>query len=180
MQTGLIVALVLIGLVVLWYIWTMNRFAQLVVKIEESDSGIDVALTQRYDTLTKMLDVTKAYAAHEVATLSKVVELRQGMSMAERSEANRQMDAVEGRINILAEAYPELRSSDNFRELQTTITEVEDNLQAARRIYNMNVSVYNQMLVTWPDSIVGRRHNHQARDFFEADEKKKQDVEMKF
>ena len=112
--------------------------------------------------------------------MSKVVELRQGMSMAERSEANRQMDAVEGRINILAEAYPELRSSDNFRELQTTITEVEDNLQAARRIYNMNVSAYNQMLVTWPDSIVGRRHNHQARDFFEADEKKKQDVEMKF
>jgi LemA protein len=164
----------------LWYIATMNRFARLVVKIAEADSGIDVGLTKRFDTLTKMLDVTKAYAKHESETLATLVSLRKGMSMVERSEANRQMDGVESRINLLAEAYPELRSSDNFRELQKAVAEVEDHLQAARRIYNMNVSSFNQLLVSFPASIVGNIHKHTAKEFFEADEKKKEDVKMEF
>ncbi|MDL2267092.1 LemA family protein [Desulfovibrio sp. OttesenSCG-928-G15] len=165
---------------VLWYISTMNKFAQLVVKIAEADSGIDVGLTKRYDTLTKMLDVTKAYAGHESETLAALVTLRKGMSMAERSEANRQLDGVASRIHLMAEAYPELRSSENFKELQRAVVEVEDHLQAARRIYNMNVSSFNQLLVSFPASIVGSLHKHTAKEFFEADEKKKEDVKMEF
>ena len=175
-----IILVVFIGGAFIWYISTMNRFARLVVKITEADSGIDVALTKRYDTLTKMLDVTKAYAKHEAETLASLVKLRKGMAMEERSAANRQMDEVEGRINIMAEAYPELRSSENFKELQETVAEVEEHLQAARRLYNMNVSMFNQLLVSWPSSIVGNMHNHTAKVFFEADEKKKEDVKMAF
>ena len=175
----LILALVIVGTVV-WYITTMNQFARLLVKIVESDSGIDVALTKRYDTLTKMLDVTKAYARHEAETQAAIVSLRQGMSMKERSEANRAMDAVAGRINLRAEAYPDLRSSENFKELQQGIKEVEEHLQAARRIYNMNVSAFNQLLASWPASIVGNIKKHSAREFFEADNDKKADVPMQF
>ena len=168
------------GLCVLWYISTMNRFARLVVKIAEADSGIDVGLTKRHDTLSKMLDVTKAYAKHESETLAQLVTLRKGMNMGERSEANRQMDEVAGKISLMAEAYPELRSSENFKELQKAVVEVEDHLQAARRIYNMNVSSFNQLLVSFPASIVGKQRNHTAKEFFEADEKKKEDVKMEF
>ena len=165
---------------VFWYISTMNRFARLVVKIAEADSGIDVGLTKRYDTLAKMLDVTRAYAKHESETLAALVTIRKGMGMEERSAANRQMSEVQGKISLMAEAYPELRSSDNFKEFQKAIVEVEEHLQAARRIYNMNVSSFNQLLVSFPASLVGNMHKHTAKEFFEADEKKKEDVTIAF
>jgi LemA protein len=165
---------------IFWYISTMNRFARLSVKITESDSGIDVALTKRYDTLTKMLDVTKGYAKHEAETLADIVKMRRGMSMGERSEANRQMDELAGRINVLAESYPDLKASENFKELQQAVVEVEEHLQAARRIYNMNVSSFNQLLVSWPSSVVGNMNRHSPKAFFEAEEQKKEDVRMEF
>ncbi len=180
MNSWLLGALAVVVAAVSWYIMTMNLFARLLVKIREADSGIEVALTKRFDTLTKMLEATKAYARHEADTLGNVVKMRQGMSMAQRSDANSQMDALRGQINVLAEAYPELRSSENFRVLQGSITEVEDELQASRRIYNMNVSQFNQMLATWPDSIVGHIHGHEKQDFFEVEDKKKADVSMDF
>ena len=180
MNSWLFAALAAVGGGVLWYIMTMNRFARLLVKIREAGSGIEVALTRRFDTLTKMLDVTRAYARHEADTLGKIVKMRQGMSMTQRSDADRQMDVLRGKINVLAEAYPELRSSENFRVLQTSIADIEEEIQAVRRIYNMNVSQFNQLLVTWPDSIVGRLQGHKKEDFFKAEEEKKQDVAMQF
>ncbi len=166
--------------VVIWYVITMNRFAAIAVKITESDSGIDVALTKRFDTLTKMLDVTKSYAKHEAEVLANIVQLRKGMAMAERSAANQQMDELAGRINILAESYPELKASENFKQLQFAVSEVEEHLQAARRIYNMNVSLFNQLLATWPSGIVGRQRGHTPQSFFEAEAHKKEDVKLNF
>lgn len=180
MNSWLWAALAAVGGAALWYIMTMNRFARLLVKIRESDSGIEVALTRRFDTLTRMLDVTRAYARHEAGTLGSIVKMRQGMSMAQWSDANSQMDVLHGKINVLAEAYPELRSSENFRVLQASIAEIEEELQAVRRIYNMNVSQFNQMLAAWPDNIVGRLHGHKKEDFFKAEEEKKQEVAMQF
>ncbi|MDR3279774.1 MAG: LemA family protein [Synergistaceae bacterium] len=177
--TAIIAGIVVIA-VILWYISTRNRFARLAVKITESDSGIDVALTKRYDTLTKMLDITKGYAKHEAEVLANIVKLRGGMSMAERGEANRQMDELSGKLNILAENYPALKASENYKELQRSVSDVEEHLQAARRIYNMNVSYFNQLLAVWPASIVGNGMGQTKKDFFEAEEHKKQDVEMKF
>ena len=180
MNIWLFAVLAAVGGAALWYIMTMNRFARLLVKIREADSGIEVALTRRFDTLTRMLDVTRSYARHEADTLGNIVNLRLGMSMTQRSDADSQMDVLRGKINLLAEAYPELRSSENFRVLQVSIAEIEEGLQAVRRIYNMNVSRFNQLLVTWPDSIVGHIHGHKKQAFFKAEENKKQDVTMLF
>ena len=182
METVYVIAIV--GLAALaaagWYISTINAFARLAVKITESDSGIDVALTKRYDTLTKTLDVCKAYAKHEAETLAQLVKLRKGMNVDEKSEASRQMDEVSERISVIAEAYPELKSSENFRQLQLTISDVEEHLQAARRIYNMNVSYFNQMLAAFPSGMVGRGQGHAPKGFFEAEQRKREDVKMDF
>jgi LemA protein len=183
MESGTIAAVaagVIAVLAVLWYVSTRNRFARLAVKITESDSGIDVALTKRYDTLTKMLDITKGYAKHEAEVLAGVVKLRKGMSMGERSAANVRMDELAGKINVLAESYPALKASENYKELQRSVADVEEHLQAARRIYNMNVSYFNQLLASWPASIVGNGMGQARKDFFEAEEGKKQDVKMEF
>ena len=163
-----------------WYVSTGNRFARLSVKIAESASGIDVALTQRWDTLTKMLDVTKGYARHEAEVLGDVVKLRQGMSMGERNDASARMDEVAGRLNVLVENYPELKSSENFIQLQHSIKDAEDQLQAARRIHNMNVSRFNQLLASWPFSIVGNGRGYAPAEFFVADPIRRGDVKMEF
>jgi LemA protein len=170
----------LVPAVVIWAIMVSNMFKRLLVKIDEADSGIDVALTRRYDTLTKMLDVVKAYAAHETKLLTDLVKYRQGMNMEGKISANSQMNELKSRLNILAEAYPELKSSENFRRLQDAITEAEDHLQAARRVYNMNVSSFNQAIVVFPNSIIANMQNHEKKLFFEAEAAKREDVAMNF
>lgn len=164
----------------IWWIATSNKFRQLLVKIDEASSGIDIALTKRYDTLTKLLDITKAYAKHEVDTLEKIVNLRKGMSVAEKNDVNAKLDSMQSKIGVIAESYPELKSSENFRQLQVTTADVEEHLQAARRLYNSNVSLLNQLIVTFPQSVVAKAMDLAKQDFFEAEEVKKSDIVMKF
>ena len=161
-----------------WTIAASNRFKVLLVKIGEADSGIGVALIKRYDTLTKLMNVVKAYAGHETEVLSKLVKLRSSMGVAEKVEASIQMDAMAKQLNVIAEGYPELRSSENYRQLQDAIVDAEDHLQAARRVYNMNVSAFNQSIVRFPASIIANRAGHTLREFFEVEEKKRADVKI--
>ena len=175
-----IVVLIIVIVVALIYVSIGNKLSRAQVKIDEAESGIDVALTKRYDVLTKQLDIVKGYAKHEIETLEKVIELRKGMPLAEKAAAANQMTDLQNRINVVAEAYPELRSSENFRTLQNAVTDAEEHLQAARRAYNANVSVFNQMLVTFPSSVVANQRRLERREFFEAEEAKKADVKMEF
>ena len=173
---GIILLLILI--VAIWYVTTSNKLNRCIVKIEEADSGIDVALTKRYDVLTKMIDTVKAYAKHEKGTLFEVINLRKGMSLEEKNEENSKMTKNLERINVLAEAYPELKSSENYKTLQQSIVDVEEHLQAARRMYNSNVSIFNQMIVTFPTSVVANSKSLTKKTFFEAEDVKKNDVKI--
>lgn len=177
--TTIIIIIAIIALIiVLWYISTSNKLNRAVVKIDESLSGIDVALTKRYDVLTKMIDVVKAYAKHEKETLFEVINLRKDMSIQERNEANKAMDENMQKINVVAENYPELKSSENYKTLQQSIADVEEHLQAARRLYNSNVSLFNQLLVTFPTSSIAKNKGMTKKDFFEADETKREDIKI--
>ena len=180
MEVIIIVVAIVVVILVGWYIGTSNKLNRAVVKIEEADSGIDVALTKRYDALTKMLEITKGYAKHEKETLGEVINLRKGMSIAEKQDANNKMTETFGKINVLAEAYPELKSSENFKTLQLSVADVEEHLQAARRLYNANISSYNQEIVSFPTSIVAGMKGFVKKEFFEADAAKKEDVKMEF
>lgn len=179
-QNGLL--LLVIGGVVLvfllWYIATSNKLNRTVVKIDEADSGIDVALTKRYDVLTKMIDTIKAYSKHEKDTMFEVINLRKGMTLEEKNKENSKMSHNFEKINIIAESYPELKSSENYKVLQQSIADVEEHLQAARRMYNSNVSIFNQMLVTFPTSVIAKSKGMVKKEFFEADDEKKQDVKI--
>ena len=174
----LIAVLVIILIIVIWYIATSNKLNRSVVKIDEALSGIDVALTKRYDVLTKMIDVVKSYTKHEKETLFEVIKLRKDMSIKERNDANRAMDENLKKINVVAESYPELKSSENYKTLQQSIADVEEHLQASRRLYNSNVSLYNQLLVSFPTSSIAKNKGLTKKDFFEADELKKDDVKI--
>ena len=177
---ALIIVLVIIAVVVISIIVMSNNLNKALVKIDEADSGIDVALTKRYDVLTKMIETVKGYAKHEKEVLFDVVKIRKGMTIEEKNEANKQMDETLSKINVLAENYPNLKASENFAVLQQSIADVEEHLQAARRLYNANISTFNQMIVTFPTSIVAGMKHLTKKEFFEAEETKKADVKMEF
>lgn len=177
---ALVIVLILIAVVVISIIVMSNNLNKALVKIDEASSGIDVALTKRYDVLTKMIETVKGYAKHEKEVLFDVVKIRKGMTIEEKNEANKQMDETLSKINVLAENYPDLKASENFKTLQDSIADVEEHLQAARRLYNANISSYNQMIVTFPISIIAGTKGLTKREFFVAEEHKKQDVEIKF
>ncbi len=180
----LIVVVVLIVLPALWFIGTMNSLRQLEVKVQEAESGIDVALTKRFDVLTKLVASVKGYAKHEAETFENVTKWRQGLpkklTLQEKQEFMGKMDAVQSGINIAVEAYPDLKAEKLFSNLQRSIADVEEHLQAARRVYNSNVSRINSMIVTFPTSIVAGMVHVDKKEFFEADTAKREDVEISF
>jgi len=173
----IIIAVVLL-VPVIWWITASNKFRKLAVKVDEASSGVDVALTKRYDTLAKLLDITKAYSKHEVDTFEKIIKLRKDMTVTEKNDVNAQLDNIQNKISVIAENYPELRSSDNYKQLQVSAADVEEHLQAARRLYNSNVSSFNQLVVTFPNSMVAKSMGLIQQDFFAAEEAKKTDLEM--
>lgn len=182
--TILLVVAGVVVLIVLWYIGIMNTFRQLEVKVEEAMSGIDVALTKRFDALTKMLETTKGYAKHEAETLEKVIKWRKGIpsdaTLADKQAFADSLSKVAAGINVVVEQYPDLKANSMFTNLQNAIMDTEEHLQAARRLYNSNVREINTRIVTFPQSIVASMIKMSKKDFFEAEEAKKQDVKMTF
>lgn len=183
MEAPTIIAIVVILIVILiatWYIKVLNKLNIALVKIDETSSGIDVALTKRYDLLTKMIEVVKGYTKHEKDTLLEVTKLRKNMSINDKNKMNDEMNQAIEQIKIIAENYPDLKANENFIVLQTSIAEVEENLGIARKLYNSNVSAFNQMIVVFPNSIVATTRGMKQKEFFEADDLKKEDVKINF
>ncbi len=189
METGVVIGLVVAAVVVLlvigviaWVISTRNKFIRMEQDVENSESRIDVYLTKRFDLLTKMLDTTKGYAKHEKETLSQVIEMRNpgvNASLKEKAEFNEQMSQVAKQLSFVVERYPDLKADRMFNNLQQSISEVEENLQAARSNFNSNVASFNKAILQFPSSLVaGSRFT--KKEYFEAEEAKKQDVKMEF
>ncbi len=177
---ALIAIVVILLILIIWYVSTMNGLRTAQVKIQEAESGIDVALAKRCDSLTKQLDVCKGFMKHETATFEKVIAMRSGMTMGEKAALAEEAEKLAATIRFTAEAYPELKSSENFRTLQVAVADAEEHLQGARRAYNANVSAYNQKLVTFPTSMVASMIGCKPASFFEATATQKQDVKISF
>ena len=177
-MSGIICILIIILLIVFWCVSTVNGFRKKEIRVQEGLSGVEVALTKRYDMLTKMLDTAKGYMKHENELFTKVATLRRGMSVGELNAAKQQMDTLSDRLFAVAEGYPELQSSEAFAELQRGIRDAEEHLQAARRLYNTNVTAYNTAIAMFPAKLLAG--SRQPKEFFAADETQREDVKMMF
>lgn len=173
-----IVILAIILIVAIWAIATTNNFKRLEIKIDEALSGIEIALEKRYDTLSKLKDVAKGYMTHEKETFEEVIALRKGMSVKDLANADSKMSKLTNGLLAVAESYPELRSSDVFTELEKGIRDAEDHLQAARRLYNANVTAYNTAIAMFPSNLL--KGTRTDREFYDAEDYKHQDVKMEF
>lgn len=175
------VFIVLIGIIIiilLWIIIISNKFKKLLIKIKEADSGIDVALSKRYNILTKMVEVVKGYSKYEKETIIEIIKLRKGMTIDEKIEVNEKINNGFDKISAIAETYPELKANENYMVLQKSIVDVEENLQAARRFYNSNVSIYNQSISTFPNRVLANLKNLKEKDFFEASKIERKNVNI--
>ena len=174
----IIILLIVLALAAIWCINTVNGFKKKEIRVQEGLSGVEVALTKRYDMLTKMLDTAKGYMAHETDLFERVIALRRGMSIGELNDAQQQMDSLSGKLFAVAEGYPELRSSQVFVELQRGIRDAEEHLQAARRLYNTSVTAYNTAIALFPAKL--QAGGRQPKEFFAAEGYEREDVKMTF
>ncbi len=174
---------VLVALVV-WVVVTYNRLVRVRNKCEEAWSGIDVQLQRRADLVPNLVETVKGYAGHEREALEAVVEARNAVAAASGPQAAGQADdALEGALRQLfavAEAYPDLKASDNFLSLQRELADLEEEISFSRRYYNAVVEDLNTSIQTFPSVVVARPMGFQEREYFKAQEGARAvpDVEM--
>jgi LemA protein len=125
-----------------------------------------------------MVEVVKGYAKHEKEVLIKITEVR-GHTLAAINETDYKQGDELGRILALAEAYPNLKADQNFLHLQRVIADVEEHLQAARRLYNQSVKEFNTRLETFPSRIIGSSMNLSKKEFYTATSEQKENVKIK-
>ncbi|OHA73884.1 MAG: hypothetical protein A2940_02715 [Candidatus Wildermuthbacteria bacterium RIFCSPLOWO2_01_FULL_48_29] len=172
-QTVLI--LVILGAIALWVAFTYNRFITLRNRVREAFSDIDVQLKRRYDLIPNLVNTVKGYAAHEKGVFEKVTEARaraMGATGAhDKAAAENMLSGALKSLFAVAEAYPDLKASANFVELQRELRDTEDKIQAARRFYNTNVLSLNTSAESFPPNIIARIFSFKKEEFFELEEK---------
>lgn len=171
---------VILLIFIIWYIAVLNKLNRTIIKIEEALSGIDIALTKRYDVITKMVEVVKGYTKHEKETLFKIIKMRENLSLIEKSSLNKAMDENMQKVNIVVEKYPDLKANENFIALQKDLKDTEDKISYARQFYNDTVLTYNNKVEMVPSNIVAGIFKFKKATFFEASEEDKKTPEVKF
>jgi len=180
-----IIVIVLILLVGLIFVLIRNGMIASRNKVDEAWSGIDVQLKRRHDLIPNLVETVKGYATHENQTFTAVTQARADAMKAGSVEATQEAEAkLSGALTDLravAEQYPNLRATENFQQLQRDLNEIEDEIQASRRIYNSNVQSYNTKIQIFPNSIIANSGGFTAREFFEIETAAERDpVQVKF
>ena len=170
----MIVVLIVIGVIALIAIFLVVAYNGMVRarnKVDEAWSGIDVQLKRRHDLVPNLVESVKGYASHEKSTFEKVTQARAAAMQAsgpeEAGKAETQLTQALGGLRVVAEQYPELRATENFQQLQRQLSELEDEIQASRRIYNSNVMSYNTRIQQFPMSVIANQGGFTAKPFFE-------------
>jgi LemA protein len=174
MTVAVIVIIAVAALLILYGILTFNNLVRLRTRSAEGFSDIDVQLKRRHDLIPNLVETVKGYAAHERQTFENVTAARSRAVAAkgpqDRAQAENALSGALRQLFAVAEAYPELKASQNFIELQDELTDTEDKIQAARRFYNMTVRDLNIKIQSFPASAVARMGNFSEREFFEMEE----------
>jgi LemA protein len=165
---------IVVALVVLAAIWAValyNRLVRLRALVREGFSGITVQLRRRADLVPNLVSTVEGYATHEREVLTEVTAHRSDPTKAGSVEATAQADnafgAMLGRLMAVAEDYPDLKADDNFRQLQDELSEIEEQLQGARRYYNATVRDLNTSVQSFPDVLIAGPMGFGAEPYYE-------------
>jgi LemA protein len=166
----------LVGVVAVAILWAVATYNGLVRKnnlVREGWSGVEAQLKRRADLIPNLVETVKGYAAHERATLDSVTAARtrstQAGSVAERANAERALTAAIGNVMAVAESYPDLKASQNFISLQGDLSQVEEDIQLARRYYNGTVRELNINIQSFPSNLIAGPFGFKLAEFFEIE-----------
>jgi LemA protein len=166
-----IAIVVVLGLIV---VAIYNRLVRLRNRAENAWAQVDVQLRRRYDLIPNLVEAVKGYASHERATFEEVTKARtaaqQAQTVEEQGKAENLLTQAIGRLFAVAEAYPELRATENFQQLQGQLEETETKIAVSRQVYNDVVLTYDTALETVPTNVVGNLFSFEAREYFEVEE----------
>ena len=178
---------IIIGALVLLLLWVIASYNGLVTaknRVKEAYSQIDVQLKRRSSLIPNLVETVKGYAKHEKSVFENVTKARSALmgatSLGDKAKANDMLTGALKSLFAVAEAYPDLKASDNFKQLQEEISDTETKVAASRQFYNTNVLDLNNSLETVPSSFVGSMFGFQKEEFFKASDSEKADISVKF
>src|SRR6478672_6911169 len=180
--------LIVIGILVLGAIFILagmyNSLVQLRVRADSAWSDIDIQLKRRHDLIPNLVETVKGYAAHEKGTFENIARFRtqamQATTPADKAAAENQLTGALKTLFAVAEAYPELKASEEFTQLQGSLNQTEDAIQNSRRYYNAVVRDLNTKIQSFPTNILANMAGFQQRQFFEAEAADREPVAVKF
>jgi LemA protein len=171
MSTSAIIVLALIVVFAIWAISVYNGLIGMRQRVNQAFADVDVQLKQRHDLIPNLVETVKGYASHERGTLEEVVKARNAamtaQGPAQQAAAENQLSGALRQLFALSEAYPDLKASANFQQLQAELTDLENKIAAARRFFNNSVQEYNTGIQRFPAALFAASFGFAAREFFD-------------
>jgi LemA protein len=169
---SLIIVLAGIAVIIFWFVGVYNRLVGLRNRTDTQWAQIDVQLKRRYDLIPNLVETVKGYAAHEKETLERVIQARNAAQGAktvdEQGTAETFLTSALRQVFALSEAYPDLKANQNFLQLQTELSEIEDVIASVRSTYNEAVLQYNNVVQMFPSNVVAGMSGFGLKEFFEV------------
>lgn len=179
MEHSLIIIVFILGIIVVGFIVIYNNCISSRNKVRQAKSTIDVYLTQRFDLIPNLVECVKAYQKYEEKTFKAIAELRSVYDQTKSFEVANQLASQMNTLMAQAEANPDLEASEQFLLLQKSLVKIESQLQAARRIYNGDVTLYNNAIESFPNNLIANMFQMKPAELFTIEEYKAQNVEVK-
>ncbi len=179
----MIIAGIIIAVCLLIIIGSYNSLVRKRNNVDNAFGSIDAMLKKRFDLIPNIVATVQQYAKHEESLFSKVTEMRtkgyEQLSSEDKAEFDKAFTQASRKFIAVAENYPELKASENFLQLQRTLNEVEEQLSAARRTYNANVTDYNNAVMTFPSNLIAGMFGFTAKTVLSIPEEERQNVNVK-
>lgn len=175
------IILIIIAILLIIILALYNNLVKARNKVKQAESGIDVYLNQRFDLIPNLVECVKAYSKHEQSIFTEIAKLRTTYSKQPKDiKSAENLNNKMNQLIAVAENYPELKASEQYLELQRNLTKLESQLQAARRIYNTEVTNYNNKIEVVPSNLIASLFGFKHAQLFEIEEYKKENINIKF
>ena len=180
----LAIVVVVIAALLLFLVFVYNRLVRFRNRTQNAWAQVDVQLRRRYDLIPNLVETVKGYAAHEQGTFEEVTKARtaaqQAQGVQDQAQAENALTAAIGRLFAVAEAYPQLRATENFQQLQAQLADTEQKIAVSRQVYNDTVLTYNNATQTVPTNLVAGIFGFAPKDFFEIEEPAREAPQVAF
>jgi LemA protein len=170
MQPIVVIVVIIIFVIIAWFVNTYNRFVKYKNRIEEAWSGIDVALRRRFNLIPNLIRAIERYEEHETGIFKAKENYLAGTDgISNRAEEEKRITKSLSGLMALAEAYPDLKASANFLDLQNSLSDIEEDIQKARNRYNSNVASFNTLIESFPAKFIARKYGFEKKNYFTLD-----------